>query len=223
MAQLTSVAEQNKKLMDDLKESMEFLKRNWKNKEVESGEGGSSTKVVKPATSKNTGYLPGFSSPTPTHFATANEPLFLEDPRFTRALVVETGLQAAIFSSSSEPSVQAQNHQPQVRPHLVLNPITGIVHYTVVPTSVVPPSMNLPPLLNQYLNSTNYIQEPIHHNYNPFFIQQPPPLILYINRSPTTLPEHTECTISTTYVSKLHNTSHSITKPKNQWRNVSYK
>lgn len=152
MAHLTSAAEQNKQRLEDLMDTMEFFRRNWKNKKMEQGEGGSSTRVVKPTTSRNTGYPPGFSTPTPTHFGTTNEPLFLEDPRIMRQVVVGTGIPTAISSSNSEPSVQAE---PQVRPSLVSNTSTGVVHSNISIASVIPPVMNLPPLLNQYLHSIN--------------------------------------------------------------------
>ncbi|KAL8088429.1 hypothetical protein AgCh_038277 [Apium graveolens] len=60
MAYLTSTTEQNNKRFDDLMETMEFFKRNWKGKYGENMEAGSSSKTRKQVGAKNTRYPPGF-------------------------------------------------------------------------------------------------------------------------------------------------------------------
>lgn len=112
--------------MEDLIETMEFFKRNRKNKDADLGEEGASSRA-KTTSSKNTGHPPGFSTPTPTHLGTINEHLQIEEPRCSKQLP-RTGGRIAVFSSPSESSVQAHNHQ--VRPPPFVKPNLGFVQST---------------------------------------------------------------------------------------------
>lgn len=154
MAYLTSTTEQHNKRFDDLMETIELFKINWKGKESVAVEEGSSTKTIKQMGSKNTGYPPGFVPHTPTYFATHNEFPPWEDARRNK-----TGFVASFFGENefTPDSILMQNlslqDQSKVRPPTSINRnsvLTQSVPYTAPQTQSAPfnpQQPSLPPLL----------------------------------------------------------------------------
>ncbi|KAK1368236.1 hypothetical protein POM88_034328 [Heracleum sosnowskyi] len=182
MVVLTSAVEKNDKKLDDLMETMDFLKRNWKGKEHEQGEAGSSTRTGKHVPPKNTGYHPGFIPATPP---------------------TNLGYQKGIGDNHLPVDLQYQPHNmgfndfSQVKTSMHPNPN---LHFASS-AQFIPPQAPLPPLLQQYLASLNlYSDSTISHTlpqqtftnppmYHPPVYPPPPNSTLGLYHHSTTTPQ----------------------------------
>lgn len=189
MGQLTTATEGQTRRFDEILAKMESFRLVDKGNEMDNLEGGSSSGPTRMPLHRHPSHQPGFTPPTPTHYATQPwEDLRNGKAHQSSGSSVSNGLPVTFQSTPPIPA-----HEPyKVRSTFSSSPFPDFSHsaqhtippissppYTALPVSL--PPLPLPPLLHQYLSSLNYYQDP---QPPPAFSSQPQPYYSTITTQP---------------------------------------